>query len=115
VPLTDKVDEPDVEDVHFPNEGEIRKNTLVCLVRDIGRAKASGVLEILSKREKLMIFFLNGKPVFASSFSFTEPYTKENVTRIIKDCLCIVEGSFYFNEGLDFLDYVPIYDLPLVV
>jgi len=60
-----------------------------------------------------MIFFLNGKPVFASSFSFSEPYTKENVSRIIKDCLCLEEGSFYFNEGLDFLDYVPTYDLPL--
>jgi len=115
VPITKQTEESEGTDTHIPREGEIRKDTLVNIVRDLGRAKASGVLEILFKREKRMMFFLNGKPVFASSFNFSEPYTKENVLMIIKDCLCLEEGSFYFNEGLDFLDYVPTYDLPLSV
>jgi len=115
VPITDQDKGSEVKATQLPREGEIRKDTLVNIVRDLGRAKASGVLEILFKREKRMIFFINGKPVFASSFNFSEPYTKENVLRIIKDCLCVGEGSYYFTEGLDFLDYVPTYDLHLSV
>jgi len=68
--------------------------------------------------EKRMIFFINfinGAPVFASSFSLSDSYSIESVLRIIRGCLNLENGIYYFKEGLDFLDYVPTYDLPLPV
>lgn len=115
VPIHEKAAVPQEHqdrDGSLPYEGDIQKGTLIRFIRHLHGKKASGVLEILCGKEKRMVFILNGKPVFASSFSFSDSYTRENVRKILASCLSIEEGSYYFNEGLDFLDYVPTYDLP---
>ncbi len=94
-------------------EGEIKKDTIGALILHLHRIKASGILEIFSCREKRMIFFINGAPVFASSFSLSESYSAQSVLRIIRGCLDLETGTYYFKEGLDFLDYIPTYDLPI--